>query len=85
MLKVTASLYVIHIHSIRFSSMSAQDPSPLDLASVKSLLSACDSVSWFLEGTASASLLLGEVDGIIALAEDLVSRLDTSQVSNSGR
>lgn len=78
-------LYIIHIHSLRFPSMSAQDPSLLNLESVKSLLSACDGVSWFLEGTASASLLLGEVDGIIASAEDLVSRLDTSQVGNSGR
>ena len=60
--------------------MSPQDPSPLNLASVKFLLSTCDSVSWFLESTASASLLIGEADGIISWAEHLASRLDTLQV-----
>lgn len=60
--------------------MTPQDPSPLNLASVKFLLSTCDSVSWFLESTASASLLIGEADGIISWAEHLASRLDTLQV-----
>ena len=63
-----------------FLFMCAQNPSFLDLASVKSLLSTCDGVSWFLEGTPYASLLVGEVDSIIAAAEDLTSQLDTSKV-----
>lgn len=75
-IKVTGS----SSEAISIPPVPAQDPSPLNLASVKFLLSTCDSVSWFLESTASASLLLGEADGILAWAEHLASCLDALQV-----
>ena len=81
MIKVTGS----SSQAISIPPVPAQDPSPLNLASVKFLLSTCDSVSWFLESTASASLLLGEADGILAWAEHLASCLDALQVCKQRR